>query len=126
MNHNSFKNLQFNLPGVGFWISALVIIWLLGSIGLKWVVQSIFIVFGLIVLTLIVSLFVFRWWLRRNLVESQCPVCHYEFAGIQGMQLRCPNCSEPLRVEQGHFHRLTPPGTVDVQAVEVSAHQIED
>jgi hypothetical protein len=29
-------------------------------------------------------------------------------------------------VEQGHFNRLTLPGTIDVEAVEVSVQQIED
>ena len=55
-----------------------------------------------------------------------CPVCGYELAGINGTQLRCPSCSEPLKVEKGKFYRLTPPGTVDVEAIDVSVKQIED
>ncbi|HEY9625520.1 MAG TPA: hypothetical protein V6C78_34690 [Crinalium sp.] len=126
MNQNSFKSLQLNFSGVGFWISLLAIAWLLGAIGLGWIVKSVFILIGLLLITPVIAFFGFRWWLKRNLIESQCPVCRYEFAGINGMDLRCPNCSEPLKVEKGHFHRLTPPGTVDVEAVEVQARQIED
>jgi hypothetical protein len=126
VNQNGFNSLQLNLSGVSFWLVLLAIAWLLGAIGLGWLVKSFFILIGLILLTPIIAFVVFRWWLKRNLVESQCPVCQYEFAGINGMELRCPNCSEPLKVENRHFHRLTPPGTVDVEAVEVPARQIED
>jgi hypothetical protein len=31
-----------------------------------------------------------------------------------------------LRVEKGKFRRLTPPGTVDVEAIDVSVKQMED
>lgn len=126
MNQYSFRNLQFNLSGLGFWLTLLAVIWLLGSIGLGWLVKSFFILIGLILMAPIVAFLGFRWWLKRNLAVDQCPVCGYESAGINGTQLRCPNCSEPLRVQQGQFYRLTPPGTVDVEAVEVSAKQIED
>jgi hypothetical protein len=126
VNQYSFRNLQFNLSGLGFWLTLLAVIWLLGSIGLGWLVKSFFILIGLILMAPIVAFLGFRWWLKRNLAVDQCPVCGYESAGINGTQLRCPNCSEPLRVQQGQFYRLTPPGTVDVEAVEVSAKQIED
>lgn len=126
MNQNSFRNLQLNLSGIRFWLTLLAVIWLLSSIGLGWLVKVSFIVLGLLVLTPIVAFLVFRWWLRRNLVVDQCPVCRFESAGINGTQLRCPNCSEPLRVEKGRFYRLTPPGTVDVEAIDVSVKQIED
>ncbi len=91
-----------------------------------WVVNGILILVGLALITPVIGWFVFRWWLKRNLVEDTCPVCAYEFAGLNGTQCRCPNCGEPLQVEQGHFQRLTPPGTIDVDAVEVSAKQLED
>ncbi|MBD2459593.1 hypothetical protein H6G89_00925 [Oscillatoria sp. FACHB-1407] len=126
MNQNSYRNWQLNLSGLSFWLTLMAIAWLLGSIGLGWLVKSFFIVIGFIIIAPILGFLGFRWWLKRNLVEQPCPVCHFELAGINGTQLRCPNCSEPLKVEKGHLHRLTPPGTVDVEAVEVSAQQIED
>lgn len=126
MNQNSFRNLQLNLSALRFWFTLLVIIWLLSSIGLGWLVKASFVVLGFLIIAPVVAFLVFRWWLRRNLVMSQCPVCSYELAGINGTQLRCPSCSEPLKVEKGHFSRLTPPGTVDVEAIDVSVKQIED
>jgi hypothetical protein len=118
--------MQFNLSGLRFWLVLFAVIWLLGAIGLGWLVKSLFILLGLLIVTPIIGFFVFRWWLKRNLVMDQCPVCGYESAGINGTQMRCPNCSEPLRIEKGQFYRLTPPGTVDVEAVDVSVKQIED
>ncbi|NJR66850.1 MAG: hypothetical protein HC772_18550 [Leptolyngbyaceae cyanobacterium CRU_2_3] len=126
MNQNSFRSGQFNLSGLRFWLVLFAAIWLLGAIGLGWLVKSLFILLGLLIITPIIGVLVFRWWLKRNLIVDNCPVCGYESAGINGTQMRCPNCSEPLRIEQGQFYRLTPPGTVDVEAVDVSVKQIED
>jgi hypothetical protein len=126
VNQNSFRSPQFSLSGLRFWLVLLAIIWLLGSIGLGWLVKSFFILLGFLIITPIIGFLVFRWWLQRNLVMDQCPVCGHESAGINGTQMRCPSCSEPLRIEKGHFYRLTPPGTVDIEAIEVSAKQLED
>ena len=46
--------------------------------------------------------------------------------GINNTQMRCPSCSEPLKVENKQFLRLTPPGTVDVSAIDVTVKQIKD
>jgi hypothetical protein len=126
VNQNSFRNLQFNLPGLNFWLTLLAIVWVLGSLGLGWLVKSFVIILGLIIITPVIAFLVFRWWLKQNLVEAACPVCGSESAGINGTEMRCPNCSEPLKVESGRFLRVTPPGTVDIEAVDVSARQIED
>ena len=74
----------------------------------------------MLLITPVIAWFGFRWWLKRNLVEDQCPVCSYELTGFNGTESRCPSCGEPLKVEGGQFKRLTPPGTIDVDAVEVS------
>lgn len=126
MNQNSFRNLRINLSGLRFWLSLLLIIVVLSSIGLGWIVKISIALLGLLIVIPIIAFLGFRWWLKRSLVVDQCPVCGSETTGINGTQMRCPNCSEPLQVNEGHFHRLTPPGTVDVKAVEVSAKQIED
>lgn len=126
MNQNGMKSLQFNFSGFSFWLTLLALIWLLGSIGLGWVVKSVIVLAGLVVVTPLLAFIGFRWWIKRNLVVDCCPVCDYESAAINGTQLRCPSCSEPLQVEKRHFHRLTLPGTVDVTAIEVPVKQIED
>lgn len=125
MNPND-PRLQINSSGIGCWLTLLAIFLLLGSVGLGWLVKSFLIAIALIVIIPIVGWFGFRWWLRRNIIESQCPVCSYEFTGFNDTQCRCPSCGEPLKVEQGHFSRLTPPGTIDVEAVEVSVREIEE
>ncbi|GAB4237731.1 MAG: hypothetical protein Kow00121_64730 [Elainellaceae cyanobacterium] len=125
MNQNSFRNLQL-ASGIRFWLTLLLIAFVLSSIGLGWLVKFSFAVLGLLLITPIIAFLGLRWWLKRNLVMEQCPVCGYESAGINGTQMRCPSCSEPLKIEKGHFYRLTPPGTVDVEAIDVSVKQIED
>jgi predicted RNA-binding Zn-ribbon protein involved in translation (DUF1610 family) len=126
VNQDSFKNFQIGLAEISRLILPFAIIWLLGAIGLGWLVKSFFILLALILVTPVIAFFGFRWWLKRNLIESACPVCHYQFIGLNKTEFNCPNCSEPLIVENGHFNRLTPPGTIDVSAVEVPARKIED
>lgn len=126
MNQNRFRNLQFNWSGMRFWLGWLAIIWLLGAIGLGWLVKSVLILIGLLLLTPVIAFFALRWWLQRNLIQGQCPVCQYEFAGLNATNMGCPNCNEPIQIKNGHFYRLTPPGTVEVEAVEVASRQIED
>lgn len=126
MNDNRFSRFQLALTAMSRWLTPLLIIFLLGSIGLGWLVKSFFILIGLILITPVVVFLGFRWWLQRNLVQDQCPVCQHEFVGLNQSQFRCPNCNEPLTADNKHFQRLTPPGTIDVQAVEVSAQQLKD
>jgi hypothetical protein len=126
VNQNFPKPSQYNFSGLGCWLTLLAIFLLLGSVGLGWLVNGFLIILGLLVLLPAVAWLGFRWWLKRNLVEDQCPVCSYEFTGFNNVKFRCPNCGEPLQVEKGHFHRLTPEGTIDVDAVDVSAQQQED
>ena len=126
MNQNGFRNLQFELSGIGFWLVLFGIIWLLGAIGLGWLVKSFFILVGILLITPVIGFFVLRWWLKKNIVENQCPVCAHQFAALNGSQTRCPNCGEALKIEKGEFLRLTPPGTIDVDAVEVQSKQIQD
>jgi hypothetical protein len=126
VNQDIPKTFRLNLSGMGCWLTLLTTFLLLGAVGLGWVVNWFLILIGLVLISPVIGWFVFRWWLRRNLVEDKCPVCTYEFTGFNQTECQCPSCGEPLRVEQGHFNRLTPPGTIDVEAVEVSVKQIED
>lgn len=126
MNFNSFRGVQLNLSNLRPWVALLLGIWLMLTIGLGWLVKSLLILIGLILVVPLLALVGVNWWLKRNLIEDRCPVCHYDFAAINGAEVRCPNCTELLVIEKGHFHRLAPPGTVDVEAIEVTAQQVED
>jgi hypothetical protein len=126
VNQDTPKFLQYNLSGVGCWLTFLVVALLLGSVGWGWVVNSFLILIGILLISPAIGWLAFRWWLQRNLVEDQCPVCGYEFTGFNKTECRCPSCGEPLKVEQGHFNRLMLPGTIDVEAVEVSVQRLED
>ncbi|MGB7441576.1 MAG: hypothetical protein WA919_10945 [Coleofasciculaceae cyanobacterium] len=126
MNQDNSKLLQFNLSGLGCWLTILTTFFLLGAVGLGWIVNGFLILIGLIVISPVIGFLAFRWWLKRNLVEDQCPVCAYEFTGFNQTECQCPNCGTPLKAENGHFFRLTPPGTIDVDAVEVAVKQIKD
>jgi ribosomal protein S27E len=99
---------------------------LLGSVGLGWVVNGFLIFFAIVLLMPALAWLGFRWWVKNNLVEDRCPVCGYEFTGFKQSQCRCPSCGEILNIEGGHFQTVTPPGTIDVEAVEVSAQQLDN
>ncbi len=126
MNQDTPKIFQLNLSGLTRWLTLIAIFMLLGTVGLGWLVNGFLILVGLAIISPFIGWLGLRWWLRRNLVEDKCPICTYEFTGFNGTDCRCPSCGEPLKVEQGHFNRLTPPGTIDVEAVEVSARALED
>lgn len=122
----SLKTFQINLSNLRPWLTLLIFVWLLGSLGLSWLVNSFLIIVGLLLLAPILAFFGFRWWLQHNLVTDNCPVCRYEFTGLNRTQLQCPNCGEQVSIQKGHFQRLTPEGTIDVTAVEVPSQSLED
>ncbi len=126
--NQDFRNLtqQINLSGLGCWLTVFLVCWLLVSVGLVGVLKGAVVVIAFIGLAPVVAFAGLRWWLKRNLVEEPCPVCDYTFTGFNNAECRCPNCGEPLKVEAGQFKRITPPGTIDVDAVEVSVQQLED
>ncbi len=126
MNDNFTRLIRYNTSGISCWLTLILVAFLLGSIGLGWVVNGFLILVALLIITPVLALVGLQWWLKRNLVQDQCPVCSYEFTGFNNTEFRCPNCSEPLKVEAGHFSRITPPGTIDVDAVDVSVQQIEE
>lgn len=126
MNLNISTNLWRSLSIVRPWLTVFFVVWLLGFIGLGWLIKSFLVLVALILLTPIAAFLALRWWLQRNLVQDQCPVCSYEFVGLNQTQTHCPNCNEPIQIEDQHFQRLTPPGTIDIQAVEVASQVIED
>jgi predicted RNA-binding Zn-ribbon protein involved in translation (DUF1610 family) len=124
--NNTPKFVNLNQSGLGCFLTILAFGLLLGAIGLGWVVKGVLVLVGLLCLTPIVGFFGLRWWMKRNLIESDCPACGYEFTGFNNTECRCPNCGESLQIIKGQFERLTQPGTVDVEAVEVSVQVLED
>ncbi len=119
-------NSLFNSPSLRFWLTLILIVWALGAVGLGWVVKSFVILLAILAVAPILLFFGLRFWLRQNLVQAPCPVCQFEFASLNNSKTRCPNCGEAILVENRQFLRLTPPGTIDVAAVEVSSPSLED
>jgi len=126
VNQINLTNLQLGIRGVSRFLLPFFVLWLLGAIGLGWLVKSLFILFAVLLILPVVAFIGFRWWLKRNLIESACPVCQYEFVSLNQSEFKCPNCNEPLKADAGQFHRLVPPGTIDVSAIEVPTQAIED
>lgn len=126
MNQNSPKRFIINLSAVRSWLFFIAVFWLLGFLGLGWLVKSFLVLTSLLLIAPVAVFLGVRWWAQRNLVQDQCPVCTYKFAGFNQTQTQCPNCGERVKIEHRHFTRLTPPGTIDVQAVEVAASTVED
>ncbi len=126
MNDRFNQLLQYNTSGIGCWISLILIAMLLASVGLQWVVNGFLIFLALLFIAPVLAFWGFQWWLKRKLVQGQCPVCSYEFTGFKNTEFQCPSCGEALQASANGFTRLTPPGTIDVDAVEVSATQIDE
>ena len=124
MNPNGFKNIYTFSSGLRFWLVTIAIIWLISSVGLWWLVQSVFILIGILLLLPIVAFVGFQIWLRRSLANGNCPVCNQSLIGINNQKLQCPSCGEALVVENKTFQRVTPPGTVDVDVVDVSVTEL--
>ena len=100
--------------GLRFWLTALLIFWTLSSIGLGWLVNSVFILIGLVTFVPVIAFFGLQWWVKRSIVSAECPVCTSTFTATRSSQFQCPSCGEPLQEQQNKFVRLTPPGTIDV------------
>jgi hypothetical protein len=124
VNQNSLRNLQLNLSGAGCWLTLFATLLLLGSIGLGWLVKSFLLLLALLIIAPIVAFLGFRWWLQRNLISGDCPVCSYDLTAVNGMDFQCPNCGEALQATEGQFLRQTPPGTIDVEVIEVPSRQL--
>ncbi len=126
---NDFKvkaNLkQLQLSGLSFWLTVLLVVSLLTTVGLGWVVQWVFILLASIPVLAIVAVLGLQWWIRRKLVQDRCPVCQFEFVGIKDATLNCPSCGETLQVVDDRFERSTPAGTIDVQATDVSVKTLD-
>ncbi|MEY3299236.1 MAG: hypothetical protein RLZZ597_2496 [Cyanobacteriota bacterium] len=124
MKQPGFRQIQFNLSGLGCWLTALALLWLLGAVGLGWLIKSLAVI---VVLILLIPVFVFvglRFWLRRNLVQAACPVCATPLTGIQGAVTQCSNCGTVLMASATGFRRQADEGTIDITAVDVTVDAV--
>lgn len=118
------KIISINNSGFGCLLTLVIGSLILGSIGLQWVVNGFLIFIALLIITPIIAIWGFSWWLKRNLIQDECPVCNYSFTGLKTAQFNCPNCGELLRVNHNKFMRETPDGTIEVDAIEISSSNI--
>ena len=126
MNEGFNRLLKYDFSGLGCWLTLIAFALLAGSVGLGWIINGFVILIVLSLLAPVVIFWVAKWWLKSNFIQDQCPVCDYEFTGFKNTEFQCPRCSEPLQIREGEFSRITPPGTIDVDAIDVSAQQIEN
>jgi hypothetical protein len=126
VNNNFPRIYSINDSGLGCLATSILVGLLLGAVGLGWIVNGFLLILALIFIAPTIAWFVLQWWLKRNLVVDRCPVCSYEFTGFNNTECRCPNCSEPLKIEGGQFQRITLPGTIDIKAIEVPGQVLEE
>jgi hypothetical protein len=124
VNQPGFRQIQFNLSGIGCWLTLLGVIWLLGAVGLGWLVKSLAVLVLLVILAPVLGFLGLRFWLRRNLVQANCPVCSTPLTGIKGADTLCPNCGTPLKANADGFQRLAEEGTIDITAVDVTVETL--
>ncbi|NJN49335.1 MAG: hypothetical protein HC805_05600 [Alkalinema sp. RL_2_19] len=124
MYSNNFKQLNLS-AGVRQILWLLLIFWLL-SIGGGFLLRGFVFILGLIVVAPVVGFFGLQWWLRSNVVQSECPVCQHAFTGLNNQTMACPNCGESIQVVNKQFQRVAEDGVIDIAAVEVSASVVEE
>ncbi|CAN1210008.1 hypothetical protein TUMEXPCC7403_07415 [Tumidithrix helvetica PCC 7403] len=117
---NNLNQGNNNFSGLRFWLTTLFIVWLLSSLGLGWLVNSVFVLIGFVTIAPVIVILGVQWWVRRSIVTADCPVCGATAVAAKNSQFQCLNCGEPLQEQNKQFVRLTPPGTIDidVQVVE--------
>jgi hypothetical protein len=87
----------------------------------NWLANGLLLGLTLLIVAPIVALGVLGWWVRRNFIQGSCPACQYPLNGwkFQSAPTQCPQCGEVLHIQEGRYQRMTPPGTVEVQGVEI-------
>ena len=124
MYSNNFKQLNLS-AGMRQVLWLLLIFWLL-SLGGGILLRGFVFILGLIIVAPVVGFFGLQWWLRKNVVQSTCPVCQHESTGLNGQTMACPSCGETLQVQDGKFQRIAQDGVIDIDAVEINASVVEE
>mgnify|MGYP000049654541 CR=1 FL=1 len=125
MNLNQSQRLSVGLSVIRSWLPFILIVLLLGPIGLGWLLKSLLVLVGLILVLPVVLFVGLRWWLGRNLIQGVCPSCGSPLTGLKSTQTTCPYCTQTVAVENSAFQRPTEPGTIDVQAIDVTSQTID-
>ena len=120
------QQLQLSFNALKPWIITFLVIWLVGALGLGWLIKSFLFLLLLLMLMPVLLLVVGQWWLSRNLIQQPCPVCGFELTGLSVVETQCPSCGEILKIKDKTFVRTTSPGTIDVEVVDVTAQSIDD
>jgi hypothetical protein len=126
VNKNSPRIDSLNVSGSGCWLTAILFSLLLGAVGLGWLVNGFLILLAFLSIAPVIGWYALQWWVRSKLAIDRCPVCSYEFTGFNNTECRCPNCGEPLKIAKGRFERITLPGTIDINAIEVPVQVLEE
>ena len=124
MNQN-FNQLQIRFPGLGCWLFILIGVWVLSAIGLSGVIKSIFGLVLFLLLAPVLAFFALRFWIKRNLVTGNCPVCEQPLTSLKSIKIPCPSCGTELSTTQEGFERLATDGVIDIQAVDIQAGATE-
>ena len=124
MNQN-FNQLQVRFPGLGCWLFILVAFWLIGAIGIGSILKFTFALILFIFLAPVLAFLALQFWIRRNLVNGNCPVCEQSLAGLKNSKMPCPNCGTELSVTAEGFERFAPEGIIDIQAVNVQSSTVD-
>lgn len=124
MNQN-FNQLQVRFPGLGCWLFILGAVWLLGAIGIGGVIKSVFALVLFVVLAPVLAFLALQFWVKRNLVQGNCPVCEQPLAGLKNSKMPCINCGTELSVTGEGFERFATDGVIDIQAVDIQASDVQ-
>ncbi len=126
MNQGSSQIFPIRWQALKPWLTTIAAIWLLGFVGLGWLVKSFLFLIVFFTIVPIVAFVGLQWWLTRNLVQGACPVCQENLTALKRSQMSCPSCGEALMAGDKSFERFSSPGTIDVTAVEVMSQAVED
>lgn len=124
MNQN-FDQLKVRFPGLGCWVFILGGAWIISAIGLSGIIKSIFVLGLFIILAPVLAFLGLQFWVKRNLIEGDCPVCEQSLAGLKNSKMPCVNCGTELSVTAEGFERFANDGVIDIQAVDVQASTID-
>jgi len=122
--NQNFNQLQVRFPGLGCWLFVLVAVWLLGAIGIGGIIKSIFALVLFVVLAPVLAFLALQFWVKRNLIQGNCPVCEQTLAGLKNSKMPCPNCGTELSVTAEGFERFATDGVIDIQAVDIQASDV--
>ncbi len=117
--NQQFNQLQVRFPGLGCWLFAFIAIWVIGAIGITGILKSIFAVILFLVLAPVLLSVAVRFWLKRNVVTGNCPVCEQSLVCIKQSKTICPNCATEVTATSDGFERVAADGVIDVQAVDI-------